>query len=124
MNRSSIRPSRIELQEALRDAISLTFSNDRLLFGQGAKSERAIVFRVGLYLAHIVERWAGDWVVDAEYGRWYPEDDAVAQKALDGKPATPDLIVHKNAARGRICSLSRRRLILSMVRKGYGTTQS
>ena len=99
MIEASDMPSLTMLQEALRDAIDLAFSKDRLLFIEGVKSERAIVFRVGLYLAFIIERWPGDWVVDAEYGRWNPDGDVVAKKILEGRRATPDLIVHKRGTK-------------------------
>jgi hypothetical protein len=87
------------VQNSLAAAISLAFSNDRLLFGQGVKSERAIVFRVGQYLARIVETWEGDWVVDAEYGRWYPDEATLEQKILCGRAAIPDLVIHKRGTK-------------------------
>ena len=87
------------IQNALSTAIDLACLNDRLLFDEGVRSERAIVFRVGQYLDRIVDAWDGNWVVDAEYGRWYPGDDSVEQKMLSGRPATPNLVVHKRGTK-------------------------
>jgi hypothetical protein len=87
------------VQNALAQAVWNAYLNDRALFGEGVKSERAIVFQVGRYLAQSVDAWPGSWVVDAEYGRWYPEQGSVARKVLDGHSAIPDLIIHERGTK-------------------------
>lgn len=96
---NSDQVDRATLESALARAISRAYSEDRLLFGDGTKSERSIVFHVGRYLAEIVDSWPGHLVVDAEYGRWYPEEGSVVQKRLGDGPVTPDLIVHERGTR-------------------------
>src|SRR5689334_7519116 len=79
----------------------VTCDNGPELFRRGA-SERSIMFRIGRYLAPVVEgRCPGRLWVDCEYNRVADPAQAtvIKQVRLDGVPDTersvfPDLIVH------------------------------
>jgi hypothetical protein len=59
-------PSREWLEDELRKAILMTYEDDTVLFGRGA-CERSIMFRIGRYLAPVVEdRWPGRLWADCE----------------------------------------------------------
>jgi hypothetical protein len=68
---SSVTPPRVRewLEDELRRAILTACEDDTVLFGRGA-CERSIMFRIGQYLAPVVEeRWPGQLWVDCEYNR-------------------------------------------------------
>ena len=89
------------LEDELRTAILTASEPDTVLFRRGA-SERSIMFRIGRYLALVVEeRWPGRLWVDCEYNRVADPMQArvIKQVRLGGIPdekrsVFPDLIVH------------------------------
>jgi hypothetical protein len=89
------------LEDQLRRAIVTTCDDDTVLFGRDA-SERSIMFRIGRYLAPVVEdRWPDRLWVDCEYNRIADpvNERVIKQVKLDGVPGKkrcvfPDLIVH------------------------------
>jgi hypothetical protein len=96
------------LEDKLRTAILMACEDDAVLFTRGA-SERSIMFRIGRYLAPLVERrWPGQLWVDCEYNRVADPRQArvIKQVRLDGVPDTkrsvfPDLIVHDRSGSSR-----------------------
>jgi hypothetical protein len=91
------------LEDELRRAIlRAAYENDTVLFGRDA-CERSIMFRIGRYLAPIVEeRWPGRLWVDCEYNRIADPVQARVAKRVRGlgrvpdqqRSVFPDLIVH------------------------------
>jgi len=64
-----VLPERGVIASALRRAICRVSVNDADLLGEDA-NERSVMFRIGLYLANIIEtEWSGGWNVDLEYNR-------------------------------------------------------
>lgn len=96
------------LEDELRSAILMARKDDAVLFRRGA-SERSIMFRIGRYLAPVVEgRHPGRLWVDCEYNRVADpaQSRVIKQVTLDGVPDTkrsvfPDLIVHDRSGSSR-----------------------
>jgi hypothetical protein len=95
-------PPREWLEDNLRKAILLAYEGDTVLFGRDA-CERSIMFRIGRYLAPVVEeRWPGRLWVDCEYNRIANPIKARVAKQVAGlgsvpdekRSVFPDLIVH------------------------------
>ena len=80
----------------------MAYEDDKVLFGRDA-CERSIMFRIGRYLAPVVEeRWPGRLWVDCEYNRIADPVQARVAKQVTGlgsvpdekRSVFPDLIVH------------------------------
>ncbi len=95
-------PHREWLEQELRRAILKACEDDSVLLGRGV-CERSIMFRIGRYLAPVVEeRWPGRLWVDCEYNRIAHFLHARVVKQVAGlssvpdekRSVFPDLIVH------------------------------
>jgi hypothetical protein len=104
-----VTPTREWLEDELRRAILTACTDDAALFGRDA-CERSIMFRIGRYLAPVVEgRWPGRLWVDCEYNRIADAVKARVVKQLTGlgsvpdeqRSVFPDLIVHDRRGSSR-----------------------
>lgn len=109
-------PTEEWLRAVLGRAILTACTNDEVLLHRDA-SERSVVFRVGRYLAPVVEeRWPGELWVDLEYNRLageakiakavtglldYGSDNEMEREAAQKRSVLPDLIVHDRSGRTR-----------------------
>jgi hypothetical protein len=96
------------LEGELRTAVLTACESDAVLFSRGA-SERSVIFRIGRYLAQVVEgQFPGRLWVDVEYNRVADPAQAwvIKQVSLGGVPDTkrsvfPDLVVHDRRGSSR-----------------------
>jgi hypothetical protein len=100
----AVTPTEDWLRAALGGAILRACSDDEVLLCRDA-SERSVVFRVGRYLAPVVEgRWPGELWVDLEYNRLAGKvkitkavgglQNELEEDAAKKRSVLPDLIIH------------------------------
>lgn len=97
------------LQSELCKAILRTYEDDKVLLRRDA-CERSVMFRIGRYLAPVVEEhWEGHLWVDCEYNRVANSKLEVVKKQVPGlgdlpdeqRSVFPDLIVHDRSGSSR-----------------------